>query len=294
MITSRQLANTIQDALNALAADAPFTFAVYAEIGEYRAAIADETRKTLPKPVINGVMITLPSQIVPLQSVKSFTMSQLVTFYVPVKPNPTAEGTYIGIDEPFGIIKAWVENSAGLAGTMSDEEDGGEYSYVLTPQFPNVGAEDHSLGAWHIPVSVSLVWQFIEGGVVGNSVKITVGGQAAVLLEGGFSRTRIADTNPREGSEEMTTVIGQQGLTLRVLVPYIRGGVGQQLVTDALTGALDKTYAVTYSDGVAFTDSAPFAADMVTTGISFSFNPGTTCSVEATFVLADGEVYDNA
>lgn len=35
MITSRQLANTIQDALNALAADAPFTFAVYAEAGEF-------------------------------------------------------------------------------------------------------------------------------------------------------------------------------------------------------------------------------------------------------------------
>lgn len=36
MITSRQLANTIQDALNALAADAPFTFAVYAEVGDFQ------------------------------------------------------------------------------------------------------------------------------------------------------------------------------------------------------------------------------------------------------------------
>lgn len=281
MITSRQLANTIQDALNALAADAPFTFEVYAEVGEYRAAIADETRKTLPKPVINGVMITLPSQIVPLQSVKSFTMSQLVTFYVPVKPNPTAEGTYIGIDEPFGIIKAWVENSAGLAGTMTDEEDGGEYSYVLTPQFPNVGAEDHSLGAWHIPVSVSLVWQFIEGGVVGNSVNITVDGKTVVLLQGGFQRVRTGESNPRDGSQEVTSVIGQQVLTLRIVTPYITGGVGADLVNDALTGALDKTYAVTYDDGI-----VNFSAEMVATDINYAFNPGTTCSVEATFALA--------
>ena len=36
MITSRQLANTIQDARNALAADAPFTFAVYAEVGDFQ------------------------------------------------------------------------------------------------------------------------------------------------------------------------------------------------------------------------------------------------------------------
>ena len=36
MITSRQLANTIQDALNTLAADALFTFEVYAEVGDFQ------------------------------------------------------------------------------------------------------------------------------------------------------------------------------------------------------------------------------------------------------------------
>lgn len=292
MISTTQIAKEIASRLNEIAAGAslPFIFQIYANIGEYQAAQEDPTRKKLPTPIVNGVLIAFPAQIVPLQGVKSFAMQQLLTIYAPVKPSAEVNG--VGIEEVMTVVNAFAESGAGLAGTMTDGEN--SYAYVFAPQLPSVGSEGWDLGFAAIPVSISLAWQFIEGGVVGNNVKITVGGQEAVLLEGGFSRTRIADTNPREGSEEMTTVIGQQGLTLRVLVPYISGGVGQQLVTDALKGALDKTYAVTYTDGVAFTDSAPFAADMVTTGISFSFNPGTTCSVEATFVLADGEVYDNA
>lgn len=292
MISTTQIAKEIASRLNEIAAGAslPFVFQVYANIGEYQAAQEDPMRKKLPTPVVNGVLIAFPAQIVPLQGVKSFAMQQLLTVYAPVKPN--AEVNSVGIEEVMSVVNAFAESGAGLAGAMSDGEN--NYAYVLAPQLPFVGSEGWELGMPAIPVSISLTWQFIEGGVVGNNVKITVGGQAAVLLEGGFSRTRIADTSPREGREEMTTVIGQQGLTLRVLVPYISGGVGQQLVTDTLTGALDKTYVVPYSDGVAFTDSAPFAALMVATNIAFSFNPGTTCSVDATFVLADGEVYGNA
>ena len=292
MISTTQIAKEIENRLNEIAAGAslPFVFQRYANIGEYQAAQEDPTRKKLPTPIVNGVLIAFPAQIVPLQGVKSFALQQLLTIYAPVKPSAEVNG--VGIEEVMTVVNAFAESGAGLAGTMTDGEN--SYAYVFAPQLPSVGSEGWELGMPAIPVSISLAWQFIEGGVVGNNVKISVGGQEAVLLEGGFSRTRIADTNPREGSEEMTTVIGQQGLTLRVLVPYISGGVGQQLVTDALTGSLDKTYAVTYSDGVAFTDSTPFAADMVTTNIAFSFNPGTTCSVEATFVLADGEVYDNA
>ena len=292
MISTTQIAKEIENRLNQIAAGAslPFVFQVYANIGEYQAAQEDPMRKKLPTPIVNGVLIAFPAQIAPLQGVKSFVMQQLLTIYAPVKPSAEVNG--VGIEEVMSVVNAFAESGAGLAGTMSDGEN--SYAYVFAPQLPSVGSEGWELGMPAIPVSISLAWQFIEGGVVGNNVKITVGGQAAVLLEGGFSRTRIADTNPREGSEEMTTVIGQQGLTLRVLVPYISGGVGQKLVTDALTGALDKTYAVTYSDVVAFTDNAPFSALMVATNIAFSFNPGTTCSVDATFVLADGEVYDNA
>lgn len=298
MIDAYTIANKIENRLNEIAngAEAPFVFKVYPEVGDYKAAIKDAMRKTAPKPVINCTLMSLPSQIVPLQNVRSYTMSQLLTVMAPLMPGVRTGTTEFeqSIEPVMNVLRAFAENSAGRAGTMPDA-GGASFAYVFAPQLPSVGVEANTgVGFWFAPVSLYITWQFIEGGVVGNNVKITVGGQEAVLLEGGFSRTRIADTNPREGSEEMTTVIGQQGLTLRVLVPYISGGVGQQLVTDTLTGALDKTYAVTYSDGVAFTDSAPFSADMVATNIAFSFNPGTTCSVDATFVLADGEVYGNA
>ena len=292
MITSRQLTEQVEAALNALAAEegAPFIFRLYSEVGEFEAAQADPTRRKLPTPIINGVMMTLPSQIVPVQGVKSFMLSQLLTLYVPVKPNPTADGTDEGIDEAKNIITNYVASAAGSSGVLEDSEKT-SFSYVMTPQLPSVGTESYTLGFKAVPVSVSFVWQFIEGGVIGNNIQITVNGKSAVLLEGGFERTRIPDTNPRQGSQEMESVIGQQGMTLRVLLPYVVNQAGAELAADAISGALDKTYTVTYADGVAYTAEEPFSALMVATGIRLAFNPGTTCTVECTLVKADENVY---
>ena len=186
MITSRQLTEQVKAALNALAAEegAPFIFRLYSEVGEFEAAQADPTRRKLPTPIINGVMMTLPSQIVPVQGVKSFMLSQLLTLYVPVKPNPTADGTDEGIDEAKNIITNYVAAAAGSSGVLEDSEKT-SFSYVMTPQLPSVGTESYTLGFKAVPVSISFVWQFIEGGVIGNNIQITVNGKSAVLLEGG-------------------------------------------------------------------------------------------------------------
>lgn len=285
MIDAYTIANTIENDLNEIAkgAEVPFVFKVYPEVGDYKAAIKDAMRKTAPKPVINCTLMSLPSQIVPLQNVRSYTMSQLLTVMAPLMPGVRTGTTEFeqSIEPVMNVLRAFAENSAGRAGTMPDA-GGASFAYVFAPQLPSVGVEANTgVGFWFAPVSLYITWQFIEGGVVGNSVNITVGGKTVVLLQGGFQRVRTGESNPRDGSQEVTSVIGQQVLTLRIVTPYITGGVGADLVNDALTGALDKTYAVTYTDGI-----VTFSAEMVATDINYAFNPGTTCSVEATFTLA--------
>lgn len=285
MIDAYTIANKIENRLNEIAkgAEAPFVFKVYPEVGDYKAAILDETRKTLPQPVVNCTLMSLPSQIVPLQNVRSYTMSQLLTVMAPLAPGIRKGTTEFeqSIEPVMNVLRAFAENSAGRAGTMPDA-GGASFAYVFAPQLPSVGVEANTgVGFWFAPVSLYITWQFIEGGVVGNNVNITVDGKTAVLLQGGFQRVRTGESNPRDGSQEVTSVIGQQVLTLRIVTPYITGGVGADLVNDALTGALDKTYAVTYTDG-----TVTFSAEMVATDINYAFNPGTTCSVEATFALA--------
>lgn len=149
MISTTQIAQEIESKLNEIAAGAnlPFVFRIYANIGEYQAAEEDPTRKKLPTPIVNGVLIAFPAQIVPLQGVKSFAMQQLLTVYAPVKPN--AEVNSVGIEEVMSVVSAFAESGAGLAGAMSDGDN--NYAYVLAPQLPSVGQESRDLGFLRFP-----------------------------------------------------------------------------------------------------------------------------------------------
>lgn len=299
MISTLQIANAVEKMLNKIATDnqMPFVFKIHDNEGEYKAA-TNGTRKQLPIPIINGVLLSLPSSIVPLRNVKSYTASQTLTLMLPADIKAPDKG----ITESMSVLLSFVENSAGLAGTITVEDSEGNatkesYAYVLSPQLPQVGELTQKIvGVWFAPVSLFLTWQFISGGVVGNNISISIDGTPAVLLEGGFTRTRIAETNGKANSMELTTAIAQQGLTLRCLVPYLVGGVGEKLVTDMLTGSLNTSYKVKYEDGAAFKTEQEFDTakefDMVATQIVFSFNPGTTCAVDATFVIADAQIYD--
>lgn len=286
MISTTQIANEIESRFNEIAAGAnlPFVFRIYANIGEYKAAEEDPTRKKLPTPIVNGVLIAFPAQIVPLQGVKSFAMQQLLTVYAPVKPN--AEVNSVGIEEVMSVVNAFVESGAGKAGAMSDGEN--NYAYVLAPQLPSVGSEGWELGMPAIPVSISLAWQFIEGGIISNEIGITVNGQSLVLLDGGVVRTRVAETYSPVGGEGLVSAVAQQGLTLRITTPYLNvsGSVALSLVQALWSGALAQSYTVTYNDG-----TVSKSVEMVATEITENWSLGTVVSVTATFVPADTNVY---
>lgn len=286
MISTTQIANEIESRFNEIAAGAnlPFVFRIYANIGEYKAAEEDPMRKKLPTPIVNGVLIAFPAQIVPLQGVKSFAMQQLLTVYAPVKPN--AEVNSVGIEEVMSVVNAFVESGAGKAGAMSDAEN--NYAYVLAPQLPSVGSEGWELGMPAIPVSISLAWQFIEGGIISNEIGITVNGQSLVLLDGGIVRTRVVETYSPVENEELVSSVVQQGLTLRITTPYLNvsGAVALSLVQALWSGALAQSYTVTYNDG-----TVSKSVEMVATEITENWSSGTVVSVTATFVPADTNVY---
>lgn len=295
MISTTQIANKIENRLNEIAkgAEAPFVFKVYPEVGDYRAAILDETRKTLPKPVVNCTLMSLPSQIVPLQNVHSYTMSQLLTVMAPLAPGirKGTEEFERSIEPVMDILRAFVEDSAGYAGTIPEEPEEGEelVAYVFAPQLPSVGVEANTgVGFWFAPVSVYFTWQFIEGGIISNEIGITVNGQSLVLLDGGVVRTRVVETYSPVGGEGLVSAVAQQGLTLKITTPYLNaiGSVALSLVQALWSGALAQSYTVTYNDG-----TVSKSVEMVATEITENWSSGTVVSVTATFVPADTNVY---
>lgn len=281
MISVEQMATIIQNQLNEVSADLPFDFLIHASMGDYLAAEGG-SQKQLPKPLINGVVQALPSSIIPLQAVKSYVATQMLTIIAPTQPNAPENG----IAQVLNAVQGFVESQAGFTGSMTDD-DGLNYSYIFAPQLPQVGQLSDDIGFWYIPITVSLTWQFIAGGVTSNQIEITVDDENVILLEGGFSRTRICETNNKSNSEELTSTATQQGLTLRIVVPFIRSGLGAKLVSDMLIGSLDLIYTVTYDDGLTRNASGQAPSfEMVATEIKESIAAGTVVSITATLVIA--------
>ena len=284
MINDSILAEKLTTMLNAAATavSAPFQFQIYSNIGDYDAAMEAQYKTMRPTPLINGTLIATSSQIVPLQSVKSYTMTSMLEFVAAVDD---PQGT--GIETIMSAIRYFVESNAGLAESIQDAE-GNSYASVFAPQLPQVGQAQQNIGFWYIPVTLFLSWQFIEGGVISNEIGITVNGQNLVLLDGGVVRTRIVETYSPVGDEGLLNVVAQQGLILKITTPYlnIANAVSLALVQDLWGGSLAQSYSVEYNDG-----TVTQSVEMVATEIAENWSSGTVVSVTATLVPADTNVY---
>lgn len=290
MVSVSQMAQMIEDKLNAIAeaSNYNFTFKIHPNLGELQAFSRGSSQRELPKPVINCVLEPLSSTVVPIKDLKSYLYSQALTILAPatrsdginnvIAPN----GATFNIDEPLSVIQTYVEDTAGLCGSIDD------YAYVINNNTPSIGQFQLVSGMGEaVPIYLNIAWQFIEGGIVGNLVKITIDDITAIMLEGNIARTRISDTTNKENSDEMKSIVGQQGLTWRVVVPYIRDSVGAKLVKDGLIGTLEKTYTLTYDDGVVKTETGENPRwTVVATEMTENIQAGRVVSVTGTFVIA--------
>lgn len=285
MITTKQTAKIIESKLNALveATDKPFRFFIHSNEGEYSAAIKGSQRE-LPVQRINGILLETMSTPVPLQGLNSVIKQETLQIIVPIDFGALREGVQSGgIDYVMSLLTAFVQDTVGLAGTETDDR-GASFSYVLGISTPLVGMESYygELGK-AVPVTLSVAWQFIENGVLSNNAIFKLNGTPVVLMDGSIVRTRVGDTNNVDGQKEMTTRITQQGLTIKIVVPYKRGDVSETLMRDMLMGELPTVYAFEYDDGV-ITYSNRMAAREITS----SHNAGKGITVTATLEIARG------
>lgn len=288
MVTDRVIAEQIENGLNAVAVDfgVEFRFKIYPSMGDYLSETGG-TQRTKATPLINGVLLSFPSQIVPLQGVKMYTQSQMLTILAPT----TEEEGERGVDDVLNVVRGYVQASAGQVGQITDEQ-GEEFAYALATQLPQIGNLSHDIGFWYVPLSIMLTWEFIAGGKVSNAISISIDGTPAIITSGGAVRTRIADMTNRESSEELQGVIGQQGLTIKAVVPFTTDGVGAKLVQDLFLGGLSKTYLVEYDDGVTKTESNSNPSwTMVATEIALNLAAGTIASISVSLVVAADDVY---
>lgn len=260
MITNAQLAREIEKKLNRINNGTPsdptddtagtingrpFAFKVHSNNGEYQAFANDGTQRNRSTVLVNAVLGEQISTPLPLQGLGSTLISQTLSFIIPIDLDLRTGSA----DYALQAINLFVQDVAGLAGTMSDGTN--TYSYVLSVSTPYVGQEAYTVGTQSgrcVPATCQVSWQFILDGVVANNVILKLNGDRVTLLDGAITRTRVGDAVNVEGSQEMQTAITQQGLLWRIVTPYKRGDVSQTLYEHMLTGGLAQRYLLEYDD----------------------------------------------
>ncbi len=288
MVTTSQLANELQNRLNNFAGTLngrDYKFIIRTNVGDYEHSTGG-TQKKLAMLLINGLLIEQTSTPIPLKGLDSVLLMQTLNILIPCDMTGDKQNR---IEYAMNAINAFVSDVAGNAGNLSDSK-GNKYAYVLSVSTPYVGQEalESEIG-YCVPVSLQVSWQLIKDGVLANNVVIKMGVKTAttpvVLMDGAIVRTRTGDASNVDNAEEMKTQITQQGLTLKVIMPYKRGDVSEVLFKDMLYGTLSQTYAVSYSD-VINNQGLTRTWTMVAREITASLTSGKGITVTATLEIA--------
>lgn len=296
MVTNKQLAESLMTRLNQFAGTLgkrKYQFFIHSNEGEFNNAI-NGTQKQLPTVLVNAVLLEQSSTPLPLRGLGSVLLMQTLQVLVPCDTS-LATGR---ADYALQALNAFVADVAGNAGNMKDA-DGNEYAYVLSMSTPFVGVENYfgQVGE-AVPVTLQVSWQFIADGVLANNVKITLGvkdsediPKAVVLMDGAIVRTRTGTPSNVDGSEEMQTDITQQGLTLKLIMPYKRTDASLILYRDMIKGNLKRVYNVTYDDSVDWSPAEGIVQswNMVAREITASLTAGMGITITATFEIARDE-----
>lgn len=267
MITIKQLKDLLQSSLNALADD--FVFIINANCGKYE--VAKQTGRKLPKPVVNCILRPLQSTVVPVMQLGNFYTQLQFDLLVPEKL----------IDSVQSVLMQFIESNAGAAGVY------GEYAYVINMNLPDLGVADISLhvGA-SVQITTSVYYQFIKNGVLSNNCKLKLDGEELLTLDSATARARINQTDNTENSEEMQTVITQQGLQFNLTLPYLMRPKLEQLVKEIHLGKLGDVHTLEYDDGLIKSGANNPVWLVTLKDGSVSYQAGKVPTITASFLLA--------
>lgn len=273
MIKVEEIAKQLENGLNGY--QDKYTFDIAPLVGDWKPA--QETRKKqlreLPKIVINGILLALPSGIVPIKNLKNF--------YIIAQFQIQAKEEYA--NELYEILQNYIEARVGTS------ERFGEYVGTVNFDVPSIGQLDIEPGAGaSVPIMTTVYWQFIAGGVITEECALTIDSEEIAPNAFTFVRTRVTDTGNILGSGEMQSVVGQQGLVLSVVMPYIKNSlIAKKLVADCIGGGLSTYYNVSYNDGVA----SQVDLKMIAESINVNYQAQKIPLIEVKLVIARSDLY---
>lgn len=250
MIELKTLANDLQTKLNAINSNAQFK--IYADIGEfkhsYRATekvnrplqnndtVAVDYPTNIFEYPINGILEVLGTDIIPIRGLQIATMSTQLNLVLDTELLGKDEnGNYIEVEQVRSILDGYVLSNQGVPTQVV--QNNVEYEVVTTFGGITVGiASQLSPIGEVLPISLSVIYTFVENGVSSNSIKLLLNGLEIPSNNVSIARVRTSETNPYNTKLVTNTVVLANGISFNIVLPLLRNDLGDYLYNDIMVG----------------------------------------------------------
>lgn len=272
MISNEITAQQIQEQLNAIAQTK--TPLVEFDIHFSNNSLKEPVKKFKSGqiPVITGVLVSLSSEITPIQRLENFF--QTIDFSLAVNKEY--------LDTVVTIMEEWCKSVAGVEVTQ------GDYAGVMNADMPFVGDLQPIAGIGICSVvTTTLNYQYIKNGVLSNMCVYSIDGTAFLATQSATNKYRNLPADQRENNQSLTTVAETQGLTFSLTLPYIKTQSILALVREIYSQEqLDTVHQLTYYDNAAFTVQSPISYNVIMREGTVSATAGSIPTIEVVFVIA--------
>lgn len=277
MVQLSEIAQLIENGLNDPTLQSKYQFVIAANNGDVKVA-RQTSQTTLPKHIINGVVVPMSEVITPLKGLDMFNMS--VGVRVIVQRNKA--------NEILDIIQSFIYKNVGGEVTI------GDYAAITRFDMPYMtGIEKTGTLGEAVTIYTTGTFLFIKDGVLDNQCNFYIDGEKMLVLSASLPREKILQTDAIEQEQEMTSVVNQQGLQFNLEIPYKKTPVTQQIMREILTGKIGAFHTLTYDDGIITDDNgnAPSWTVVLKSGCP-NFELATVPSISLTFMLGGSAVYE--
>lgn len=230
---------------------------------------------------IQGTLISRQDALVPIAEYGLFTATSLLTLQV---KEPM-------VDDIFDVVSKLVSSYHGTTQSFPAEpevgaEDAATY-FQITFDTPTIANLDQKSGVGtgaEIRLFVSAT--VYDKSVLGNAVEISIDGEAQYVLQGAIQVLRTYESDNVGDDDFVRNTAASQSILVTAKVAYRKTTVLKNLIADELSGNIEKTHTVTYSDGAGISHTSPKTMTMSLERFTNSFAPGEICAYDLVFVQA--------
>lgn len=227
---AQSIENELNGSLNAVAMGVKFK--IYSTIGNYKKAITKTDGKK--QVYVNGILRATTGSYTPVKALNNVDATLMLELAVQQER----------VEDVQLILSTWTESVVGEVYTM------GNWAVLITPQTSIAGvAKNASPIGSMIPLMLMLDTQFIQNGLVSNSVTWTINGETVHPTNVVRSNNRTPDTNPRANMGLTKTVNQFDNETIVMTLPISYNTIIQNILNDVGSHNIEATYQITRSDG---------------------------------------------